>query len=72
MKLNPWAEKSKTTGRGDTPAEDDVADLAKYIPVERILFGSDWPHTVQHRGSGTHRAGQRPRTDIRRARPVPF
>jgi predicted TIM-barrel fold metal-dependent hydrolase len=24
--------------------EDDVAELAKYIPVERILFGSDWPH----------------------------
>jgi predicted TIM-barrel fold metal-dependent hydrolase len=24
--------------------EDDVADLAKYLPVERILFGSDWPH----------------------------
>ena len=24
--------------------EDDVADLARHIPVERILFGSDWPH----------------------------
>jgi predicted TIM-barrel fold metal-dependent hydrolase len=24
--------------------EDDVADLARYLPVERILFGSDWPH----------------------------
>lgn len=24
--------------------EDDVADLATHIPVERILFGSDWPH----------------------------
>lgn len=24
--------------------EDDPADLAKHIPVERILFGSDWPH----------------------------
>jgi predicted TIM-barrel fold metal-dependent hydrolase len=24
--------------------EDDVAELARYIPVERILFGSDWPH----------------------------
>jgi predicted TIM-barrel fold metal-dependent hydrolase len=24
--------------------EDDVADLAQHIPVERILFGSDWPH----------------------------
>jgi predicted TIM-barrel fold metal-dependent hydrolase len=24
--------------------EDDVAELAKRIPVERILFGSDWPH----------------------------
>ena len=24
--------------------EDDVADLAKHIPAERILFGSDWPH----------------------------
>jgi predicted TIM-barrel fold metal-dependent hydrolase len=24
--------------------EDDVADLANYLPVERILFGSDWPH----------------------------
>jgi predicted TIM-barrel fold metal-dependent hydrolase len=24
--------------------EDDVEDLAKYLPVERILFGSDWPH----------------------------
>lgn len=24
--------------------EDSVEDLAKYLPVERILFGSDWPH----------------------------
>ncbi len=24
--------------------EDDVEDLAIYLPVERILFGSDWPH----------------------------
>lgn len=24
--------------------EDDVADLARHMPVERILFGSDWPH----------------------------
>jgi len=24
--------------------EDDVAELARYVPVERILFGSDWPH----------------------------
>ncbi len=24
--------------------EDNVADLTKVIPVERILFGSDWPH----------------------------
>ena len=24
--------------------EDDVADLATHFPVERILFGSDWPH----------------------------
>ncbi|MHB1582739.1 MAG: amidohydrolase family protein [Acidimicrobiales bacterium] len=24
--------------------EDDVAELATQIPVERILFGSDWPH----------------------------
>jgi predicted TIM-barrel fold metal-dependent hydrolase len=24
--------------------EDDVEDLARYLPVERILFGSDWPH----------------------------
>ncbi|MDG2029159.1 MAG: amidohydrolase family protein [Acidimicrobiales bacterium] len=24
--------------------EDDVADLATHVPVERILFGSDWPH----------------------------
>ena len=24
--------------------EDDVADLARHLPVERILFGSDWPH----------------------------
>jgi predicted TIM-barrel fold metal-dependent hydrolase len=24
--------------------EDDVEDVAKYLPVERILFGSDWPH----------------------------
>lgn len=24
--------------------EDDVAEIAHYIPVERILFGSDWPH----------------------------
>jgi predicted TIM-barrel fold metal-dependent hydrolase len=24
--------------------EDSVEDLASHIPVERILFGSDWPH----------------------------
>jgi len=24
--------------------EDSAAELAKHIPVERILFGSDWPH----------------------------
>ena len=24
--------------------EDSVPDLAKHLPVERILFGSDWPH----------------------------
>lgn len=24
--------------------EDDVDDLAKVLPAERILFGSDWPH----------------------------
>ncbi|OYX65848.1 MAG: amidohydrolase [Sphingomonadales bacterium 32-64-17] len=24
--------------------EDDVDDLARHIPAERILFGSDWPH----------------------------
>jgi predicted TIM-barrel fold metal-dependent hydrolase len=24
--------------------EDDVAEVARHIPVERILFGSDWPH----------------------------
>ena len=24
--------------------EDDVDDLARHMPVERILFGSDWPH----------------------------
>jgi predicted TIM-barrel fold metal-dependent hydrolase len=24
--------------------EDDVSELAKHIPAERILFGSDWPH----------------------------
>lgn len=24
--------------------EDDVEELAKHIPAERILFGSDWPH----------------------------
>jgi len=24
--------------------EDRVPDLAKHLPVERILFGSDWPH----------------------------
>ena len=24
--------------------EDNVEDLARHIPVERILFGSDWPH----------------------------
>lgn len=24
--------------------EDSVEDLAKYLPAERILFGSDWPH----------------------------
>jgi predicted TIM-barrel fold metal-dependent hydrolase len=24
--------------------EDDVAKLAQYLPIDRILFGSDWPH----------------------------
>jgi predicted TIM-barrel fold metal-dependent hydrolase len=24
--------------------EDDVVELAAHLPVERILFGSDWPH----------------------------
>jgi predicted TIM-barrel fold metal-dependent hydrolase len=24
--------------------EDSVPDLAKHLPVQRILFGSDWPH----------------------------
>lgn len=24
--------------------EDDVADLAHFLPAERILLGSDWPH----------------------------
>jgi predicted TIM-barrel fold metal-dependent hydrolase len=24
--------------------EDSVEDLAEHVPVERILFGSDWPH----------------------------
>ena len=24
--------------------EDDVEELAAHLPVERILFGSDWPH----------------------------
>jgi predicted TIM-barrel fold metal-dependent hydrolase len=24
--------------------EDSVEDLAKHLPVDRILFGSDWPH----------------------------
>jgi predicted TIM-barrel fold metal-dependent hydrolase len=30
--------------------EDDVSDLARHIPAERILFGSDWPHAegVEH------------------------
>jgi predicted TIM-barrel fold metal-dependent hydrolase len=25
-------------------AEDDLLELSRYVPVERILFGSDWPH----------------------------
>ncbi len=25
--------------------EDNLDDLAKDIPIERIIFGSDWPHT---------------------------
>ena len=24
--------------------EEDVAELARHLPTERILFGSDWPH----------------------------
>lgn len=24
--------------------EEDVVELARHLPVERILFGSDWPH----------------------------
>jgi len=24
--------------------EDDIVALSKHIPVERIIFGSDWPH----------------------------
>ena len=25
--------------------EDDVKELARHMPVERMMFGSDWPHT---------------------------
>ena len=25
--------------------EDHVEELVDYVPVERIIFGSDWPHT---------------------------
>lgn len=25
--------------------EDDIDELIDYVPVERIVFGSDWPHT---------------------------
>ncbi len=28
--------------------EDSVSELAKHIPVERIVFGSDWPHGEGH------------------------
>ena len=30
--------------------EDTVPELAEHIPVERILFGSDWPHAegIEH------------------------
>ena len=32
--------------------EDSVPELATHLPVERILFGSDWPHAE---GMGTPR-----------------
>ena len=25
-------------------AEDDVADLVRYLPIENVIYGSDWPH----------------------------
>ena len=33
--------------------EDNVEDLARHLPVERILFGSDWPHAEGLRGRTT-------------------
>ena len=24
--------------------EEDIDEFARHVPVERILFGSDWPH----------------------------
>ena len=30
--------------------EEDVDELARHLPVERILFGSDWPHGEGFRG----------------------
>ena len=36
---------SFTAIAGSPPfVEDEVLELAKHLPVERILFGSDWPH----------------------------
>jgi predicted TIM-barrel fold metal-dependent hydrolase len=32
--------------------EDNVAELARHIPAERILFGSDWPHAEGIREPG--------------------
>ena len=56
--------------------EDNVEDLARHLPVERILFGSDWPHAeglvaatrlLRQRGVVLAR---RPAQDHGRKRPV--
>jgi predicted TIM-barrel fold metal-dependent hydrolase len=25
-------------------AEDDVVELVKHLPIENVIYGSDWPH----------------------------
>ena len=60
--------------------EQNVDELARHLPVERILFGSDWPHgegfpqprdflenvsELLRRGPAADHVRERPRADLR-------